>query len=228
MICHIQDIGVYPILVVERLYKIKYVMAALFSIAVIGSGFTFSEVLAEEYHHHEAHEHGVASLNVAIEGNNIYIEFSSPAANIVGFEHHPRTREQKDAVKNAVNKLQTGDALFIFPAGSESKLVKSSVDTDIDKDTDNHSVSEHAHSEEGHHGQEEHRNKEHNEADEHERHSEFKAEYHFVCKKRGRLSQIDVKLFSFFSGIEHIEVQLITETKQTAVELTAKKNKISL
>jgi hypothetical protein len=203
-------------------------MAALFSIAVIGSGFTFSEALAEEYNHHEAHEHGVANLNVAIEGNNIYIEFSSPAANIVGFEHHPRTHEQKDAVKDAVKKLQTGDALFILSAGSESKLVKSNVDTDIDKDTDSHSASEHAQSEEGHHDHEGQHNKEHNEAAEHERHSEFKAEYHFVCKKPGRLSQIKVKLFSAFPGIEHIEVQLITETKQTAVELTAKKTIIFL
>ena len=176
---------------------------------------------AEEYRHHEAHEHGVAILNLALEGNDLYIEFTSPAANIVGFEHHPRTNEQRNVVKAAVNRLQEGDALFILSAGSQSKLMKSSVDTNIDKDTDNHSVSEHAH------GEDEHHDKEHGKADGQDRHSEFKAEYHFVFKKPDRLSQIDVKLFGVFPGIEHIEVQLITETKQTAVELTAKKNKIS-
>ena len=206
----------------------KHTLSVWIFIFAIMLTAVLSTAQAEENRHHKAHEHGVASLNVAVEGNNIYIEFSSPAANIVGFEHHPRTHDQKDAVKDAVKKLQEGDALFILSAGSESKLVKSSVDTDIDKDADHHSESEHAHGEEGHHGQEEHHDKEHNEADEHERHSEFKAEYHFVCKKPDRLSQIDVKLFRVFPGIEHIEVQLITETKQTAVELTAKKNKITL
>jgi hypothetical protein len=217
---HLQDICIFPKGVAERLYVIKYVMAVLFTIVVTGQGLTFSKVQALEYRHHEAHEHGVAILNVAIEGNNIYIEFSSPAANIVGFEHHPRTHDQKNAVKDAIKNLQEGDALFIISAGSESRLVKSIVDADIDKDEDHHSESEHAH------GQEKHHDKENSEVDEHQRHSEFKAEYHFVCNKLDRLPQIDVKLFRVFPGIEHIKVQLLNETQQTAVELTAKKSKI--
>jgi hypothetical protein len=127
-----------------------------------------------------------------------------------------------------VNKLQKGDALFILSAKSESKLVQSSVDTDIDKDADHHSEEEHAHSEEEHHGHEDKHAEDHGEADGHERHSDFKAEYHFVCQKPDRLSQIEVMLFGTFPGIEHIEVQLLNETKQSAMELTAKKNKISL
>ena len=196
----------------------------LLAIVVIYSG----PIQGEEKRHHEAHEHGVAHLNVAIEGNNIYIEFTSPAANIVGFEHHPRTHEQKAAVKDAVNKLQKGDSLFLLSAKSESQLVKSSVDTDIDKDADHHAESEHAHEEKEHHGHEEHHDKEHGETDEHGRHSDFKAEYHFDCKKPDKLSQIDVMLFRAFPGIEHIEVQLLNGAKQTAMELTAKKYKISL
>jgi hypothetical protein len=202
----------------------KCLISTLLSIVLIFLG----PVQAEEKRHHEAHEHGVAHLNVALEGNDLYIEFTSPAANIVGFEHQPRTHNQKDAVKSAVSTLHEGNALFILSSGSESKLMNSSVDTDIDKDSDSHSESEHAHGEKGHHEQGQHHVKKNSQADEHERHTEFKAEYHFVCKKPDRLSQINVKLFSVFPGIEHIEVQLLTETKQTAVELTAKKNRISL
>ena len=62
--------------------------------------------------------------------------------------------------------------------------------------------------------------------DKHESHSEFRAEYHFVCKKPEKLASVDVMLFNVFSGIEHIEVQLLTVTKKTALELTAKKKKI--
>ena len=182
---------------------------------------------AEEYRHHEAHEHGVAHMNVALEGNELFIEFISPAANIVGFEHHPRTPEQKDAVNDAVNKLRTGDRLFILSAGSEGQLVKSNVETDINKDSEQHSDSEHAHAEKGQHGQKEHHDKEHGESDEHKSHSEFKAKYHFTCKAPDKLSRIDVKLFKYFPGIEHIEVQLLTGTKQSAIDLTEKNNEIS-
>ena len=90
-------------------------------------------------------------------------------------------------------------------------------------DTHDHDE-EHA---EEHHGHEEKHNEDYGDADEHERHSEFSAKYQFVCKKPDRLSQIVVRLFHAFPAIEYIEVQLINETKQTAMELTAKKNKIA-
>ena len=71
-----------------------------------------------------------------------------------------------------------------------------------------------------------HRHRENHESNKQERHSEFKAEYHFVCKKSEKLVYIDVMLFSVFPGLEHLEVQLLTDTQQTALELTAKKKKI--
>jgi hypothetical protein len=182
---------------------------SLFTVVILFSG----TVQAGEKRQHGTHVHGIATLNIAVEGNSIYIEFSSPSANIVGFGHAPHTSEQKDAVANAVKTLQQGDSLFLLSARSESKLVKSSVDTTIDKE---------------HHGHEEKRDGNHGDADEHERHSEFEAQYQFVCQKPDKLSQIEVMLFRAFPGIEHIDVQLLTESTQTAVELTAKQNKISL
>jgi hypothetical protein len=59
-----------------------------------------------------AHEHGVARLNLAVAGNSLTIELFSPAANIVGFEHHPRTQAQKDQVKEARKTLEAAQTLF--------------------------------------------------------------------------------------------------------------------
>lgn len=186
-------------------------------------------ILAAEHRHHEAHEHGVARMNVALEGNDLYIEFTSPAANIVGFEHHPNTEKQKASVKKAIDTLKAGAALFILSAGAEGKLAKSMVHTDIEGDSDQESEHEHTQKQGGiNKGAEEPKHQENHEAEEHERHSDFKAEYHFVCKKPEKLSQIEVTLFRLFPGIEHIEVQLLTAGKQAAVELTAKKNKIKM
>ena len=215
-------------IVADWLFWKKYAILSRSTIFVAALFAVSSGIQAGEYRHHGVHEHGVANLNVAIEGNNVYIEFFSPAANIVGFEHHPRTQKQKDAVRAAVKKMQEGHALFILPAGSKSRLAKARVDTDIENHADHLSESEYAHEGEEHHRKGDNHDREHNDADDHARHSEFTAEYHFVCKKPNKLSQIDVQLFRVFPGIEYIEVQLINETRQTAVELTARQNKISL
>jgi len=178
--------------------------------------------LAGEYHYHDAHEHGVAYLNVAIEGNNLYIEFSSPAANIVGFEHPPRTQSQKDAVKTAKQRLKEGDKLFILSPESRSRLLMSRVETDIDHKADHKTKSEHDHEQNEPHRGDEPSDKEPRNAVKHaqEHHSEFEATYQFVLKDPNRLSRIDVNLFKAFPGIEHIELQLVTEKRQTAQELT--------
>ena len=188
-------------------------------------------IQAAEYRHHEAHEHGVAHMNVAVERNELYIEFISPAANIVGFEHPPRTQEQKTTVKAAIKKLEAGERLFAFPSGAGGRLVKSKVHTDINNDSgrESNQTKSNQHDEMSRdtgHEAEKHGQEEHQHGDEHERHSEFKAEYHFVYKKPEKLVYVDIMLFSVFSGIEQIEVQLLADTKQTAFELTLKKKKI--
>jgi hypothetical protein len=193
--------------------------------------FNLLNIQAEEFRHHEAHEHGVAHLNVALEGNDLYVELISPAANIVGFEHHPHTEAQKSAVSTAVQTLKAGETLFVLSPGAEGSLVSSTVNTDIEDHAEHESEKTHVH-EQGESGQDAESEKhghheEHHEADEHARHSDFKAEYHFVCKQPGKLAHMDVMLFSTFPGIKHIEVQLLTAAKQTALKLTAADNKIS-
>jgi hypothetical protein len=213
----------------ERCQKILLSIIAI----VCAVGPHLSNIQAAEYRHHQAHEHGVAHMNVAFEKNELYIELISPAANIVGFEHQPRTQEQKAAVQAAIKKLEAGEKLFAFPSGVGGRLVKSKVHTDINNDSghqtdetkshEHDEVSTHAGHEAEKHGHEEHQH-----GDAHERHSEFKAEYHFVCKKPEKLAYVEVLLFSAFSSIEHIEVQLLTGTQQTALELTARETKITL
>jgi hypothetical protein len=199
-----------------------------------------SRTQAGEQRHHDAHVHGIAHLNAAVEGTSLHLEFTSPAANIVGFEHQPRTPEQKDGVRNAIEKLEDGSKLFILSPEAQCRLSKSSVKTDIEhdaehekehehkKDAHHEKEHEHEHEKDAHHGKDEDKGHKHHEEseDEHARHSEFHSEYRFVCKNPGKLSQMDVMLIQAFPGIEHIEVQLLTETKQTAQELTAQSHRI--
>jgi ABC-type Zn2+ transport system substrate-binding protein/surface adhesin len=149
----------------------------------------------------------------------------------VGFEHHPRTAEQKSAVRKAIEALKATDPIFALSSDAGAKLVKSTVYTDIEEDHKHKSGEDHSpeHGETtrtDNHEEDDSYHGEHHDGDEHERHSEFKAEYHFVCSSPNNLKQIDVLLFRIFPGIEHIEVQLISGTRQTALELTANKSQI--
>ena len=66
-----------------------------------------------------AHVHGIATLNLAVEGDDLEIEFVSPAGNIVGFEHEAVTANERRAVRDAVRLLKDGRALFdLAPADS--------------------------------------------------------------------------------------------------------------
>ena len=60
----------------------------------------------------DAHEHGVASLNLVVDGGQLIIELDSPAANIVGFEHMPGSAEDFAALADARKQLLRADALF--------------------------------------------------------------------------------------------------------------------
>ncbi len=164
-----------------------------------------SRTQAAEQRHHDAHVHGVAHLNAAVEGTSIHLEFTSPAANIVRFEHQPRTPEQKDGVRKAIEKLEDGSKLFIPSPEAQCRLSKSSVKTDIEHDADHDADAEHKHEHEkdAHHGKGKDNDQEHHEEneDEHARHSEFHSEYQFVCKNPGKLSKMDVMLIQSFQGI---------------------------
>ena len=210
----------------------------LLTVATIG--WLSIEAQAEEQHHHGAHVHGIAHLNVALEGKNLYMEFVSPAANIVGFEHAPRNQTQRDAIESARNTLKNVEAVFKLPPAAGARLVEASVVSEAEHDThhdaehgregEDHHESEHGHEGEGHHEEKAGKDHEHHHADEHEgeTHSDFKAVYRFSCQNPDKLATIEVRLFELFPGIEEIEVQVLTETKQTAMELTARKPKIRL
>ena len=47
--------------------------------------FVATSLLANE----RAHEHGVGTLSIAVEGNDVEIEMVVPGADVVGFEHPP-------------------------------------------------------------------------------------------------------------------------------------------
>jgi hypothetical protein len=102
------------------------------------------------------------------------------------------------------------------------------VDSDIDSDSTDALDAQHVHGQAEVHDEDEIVSRDQNEEEHiHERHSDFKAKYHFICNQSEELAYLDVMLLRVFPGIERIEVQILTDTGQTAKELTAKDYRIT-
>ena len=174
---------------------------------------------AEVQRRHAAHEHGEGRLDIAQEGTELHIEFESPAANIVGFEHAPRTTADHAALDRAVALLESGDRMFGFPHQAACQLVAADVTTPM---SDHAAEEEHAHPEEGAmHGNEpptDAGKQEHGD----ESHSDISAHYRFDCSHPEQLNQLTVKLFEAFPLTERLRVQIISETRQGAAEISGK------
>lgn len=68
------------------------------------------------------HEHGKASLNIAVDGNRLIIELDSSADNLLGFEHQPGSDVEKARLAEALATLRDGAALFAMPPGADCRL----------------------------------------------------------------------------------------------------------
>jgi hypothetical protein len=64
-----------------------------------------------------AHEHGVARVNLAVDGASATVEFTAPAAEIYGFERAPRTEEEEARRRAGIEAVRTrmGEALQFEP-----------------------------------------------------------------------------------------------------------------
>ncbi|TKB57533.1 ZrgA family zinc uptake protein [Ferrimonas aestuarii] len=119
----------------------------------------------------DAHQHGIAELNYIQEGQQIEIEFSSPLANLVGFEHAPEGKQVKVYLE-AVSRLKQASH-FAF-RGESCDLNSRSIELPFEPESlsvDDHEGHEHEdHEHEGHeHEGHEHEGLEH-EGHEHEGH----------------------------------------------------------
>ena len=160
----------------------------------------------EEHASLDAHEHGVASLNVALDGQTLEILLQSPAMNLVGFEHEAKSDADKAKVAAARQHLEQPQALFALPIEAKCALQDSELDSPL--------FGGHAHDE-------------HEHADEHG-HSDIDASYRFACANAEALQTLELgSFFGTFPGTEKLEVQLIGPSGQQGAELTPRNSRLS-
>ncbi|WP_397451159.1 DUF2796 domain-containing protein [Pseudomonas sp. NA-150] len=157
-----------------------------------------------------AHEHGVARLDIALDGKSLEFEFDSPSMNIVGFEHDANTPDDKAKVANARELLLKSQALFNLPEAAQCSVSSQTLQSPLFGDKSDADAIDDDHDED----------EDHAKGEEHH-HSEVHAHYIFVCDSPSSLKKIDLsQIFKTFPGTHKIQVQLIAPSGQQGVEAT--------
>ncbi|MFJ4386602.1 DUF2796 domain-containing protein [Pseudomonas sp. NPDC089408] len=152
-----------------------------------------------------AHEHGVAKLNVVLDGNTLELEMDSPAMNLVGFEH--AASSEADKAKVAAVRQQLEQPLKLFGLASaagckeDQQALESPLFGDAAKADDDGDEQEKGHV-----------------------HSDINAHYQLNCATPDKLAQIDLApLYKAFPATQKINVQLIGPNGQKGVETSPAK-----
>jgi hypothetical protein len=163
----------------------------------------------------EKHVHGDAELFIALEGNQVLIEFESPADNIIGFEHAPATPLQHQQLATSLALLEEHSSIAAF-----SEITCKQISAEVESPFKNHDEHEKSHDSE---------HKEHGHEHEKSEHTEFHTSYTLECNADTQnLSAITINAFKHFKGINNITVKWVTANGQGSTKVTATKTELEL
>ena len=202
----------------------------------------------EGFRQHNAHVHGQVEFNIAQDGSDLLFEITAPGADVVGFEHAPQTEQQQQQLNAAMTTLNQAAEVFVLTDSASCHLIDQSVTHTLGGDDhDNHKHDEehqhhdqehddHKHDEEHQHHDHDHDHDDHKHDEEHQHHDhehnssshgEFTVQYHYQCDNIKALNNIETQWFAQFPSTESIKVNLLTDTKQAALELDQNQTMIS-
>ena len=178
-----------------------------------------SPAFSENVRQLNAHEHGIAALNIAIEAPLVVMEFHAPGADIVGFEYAAKSDADFAAISAALKILEAPLDLFVLPKGARCAVQEVQVELESDAD---HDVNEEDHQD--HDDENDHKHEDHDDHDEEKHaassgHTEFHAEYSLICSNIEALTQIDFAYFEVFPNSKQVELQLVSQSGARAFDI---------
>ncbi|EHZ2536499.1 DUF2796 domain-containing protein [Vibrio parahaemolyticus] len=197
-------------------------------------GLSLSTVAtAEEYRQHSAHVHGHVEFNIAQDGSDLLLEITAPGADVVGFEHAPENAEQEKTLQHAIATLEDSNALFAINPQAQCEIEEVHVEHSLGgqhEEHEHHDHEGHDHDEHAHHDHDKHEHDGHEGHDhsEHSDHGEFTVQYRFHCAQVGELSRIQTDWFNQFPSTESVNINLFTDTTQSATSLTKSNTQIAI
>ncbi|SFS57649.1 Protein of unknown function [Sulfitobacter marinus] len=196
--------------------------------------------LADHARQLDAHEHGVGTLDIAIEGTTVALSFEAPGADIVGFEYAATSEADLAAIAQAVKTLGAPLDLFVMPDAAGCAVVDAKAELEggdahgeheehgdehhddhaeeshDDHGHDDHGHDDHGHKDDSHDGHDDHGHDDHAED---AGHTEFHATYTLTCDTPDALTEINFAYFQTFPNAQEIDVQLISASGARAFEV---------
>ena len=150
----------------------------------------------------QPHQHGVVTLNLALEERVLLLEVTWPLLDLMGFEHWPpRDDVEQDRFDRSIGVISDSRSVFSLSREAKCKIkdfVMEEPPQNVGNDETDHAPS----SVEG------------------ETHVNLTVSYRFKCKSPDELTEIRVHLFRLFPGLQSLQANLVTETAQTFQQLT--------
>jgi hypothetical protein len=158
-----------------------------------------------------AHEHGIARLNIAVDGNVATIELHAPGQTLYGFEGEPASAAQGDERDRALDLLRNDfHSLFVFDTRLGCVFGKAEVE-----------ITEHD-------GHDEHGAKANGEHDDEEEHSEVQVRAEVRCTTSPAGSNLRLALTEKFPQLLRVDMQVLSEATQSGSRIDARSVNVRL
>jgi len=146
---------------------------------VVGAGFA----------HAQQHVHGQGTVFLAQEDTHWQVQYILPAADVLGFEHVPQSKQQRAALSELKETLKSYDNLMQFS-------------TKCEQDSYAHNLSEfEEQSQEKHHKHEKHNDHDHHDNN----HSDIELSYVIKCSEN--ITYVSFSVFDKLHSLEKLDVQ---------------------
>ncbi|MBX3607024.1 MAG: DUF2796 domain-containing protein [Piscinibacter sp.] len=138
-----------------------------------------------------AHEHGVARLDVAVDGRQVSIALETPLDNLLGFERAPRSAAEQRTAEAALARLRDAATLFRFDAAAACRSTAVAIESAALKlGAAAAAAGDHA---------------------------DLDASYEFTCERAP--AQLEHGLFAAFPRLQRLDVQAATAARQSGLAL---------
>jgi hypothetical protein len=176
--------------------------------------FSFDVGAAAEKRRHEAHVHGVAEINIAVEGTKATVEFRAPAESVMGFEHEAKSESDKKKRDAALEQLRAkGSQMVVFDPklGCKSSDMKTAI-VEAKGDSAKAQAGKDAHEDQKKSGE----------------HREVHGTFSVACDKPLAGSRVKFGVSKVFRDIQEIKVQLVGDSGQFGATIKKDKGDVKL
>ena len=188
--------------------------------------------ITDAYEQH-VHVHGHAQGSVILNQTEAVIELRIPALSVLGFEHHPKSQQERDHLHQAIQSLKHPDLFTFLQKKGWFKPVQSVVPTLLENsvtlaviEQDNHQAHDDHNDHAPHQSHADYHSPPH---DNHEEtHAEIVIKRHYRFEPNTVIDSISTHLFLELPHVYELDLALIIGEKQVMFELNHEHHQISL